>query len=139
MIINEIKTTASNRVVATTTTTTTLSGTTILTIPTTKIPDIEIDTPPPQLSSVPTRLKQQQQNGSLSKFLLNDSNSFNNTTTNTDILSISSSSSVATHNAYLNSHNSHGAGSTSGISSYISDISGVDLSMDSVVERFNEE
>ena len=89
-------------------------------------------------SSVPTRLKQQ--TGSFSKFILNDSSSFNNTTTNTDLLSLSSSSSLATQNAYLNGHNLHGAVSTSGVStSYISDMSGVDLSMDSVVERFNEE
>jgi hypothetical protein len=44
---------------------------------------------------------------------------------------------TATNNAYLNGH---GPGSTSGISSsYVSDMSGVDLSMDSVVDRFNEE
>ena len=146
LIINEIKTTASTKVTGMATTPTTTATTT------NKLGESNAEnigeqtpasmntTPVTTASSVPHRLKQQ--TGSISKFLLNDSNSFNNTTTNTDMLSISSSSSFATttHNAYLNGHNSHGAGSTSGISSsYISDTSGVDLSMDSVVERFNEE
>jgi hypothetical protein len=136
LIINEIKTTASSR--------STSTGTTTI-LPTTKvIPILDIDliieqqqqqpvTQTTPASSIPIRLKHQ--NGSASKFLLNDSNSFNNT----DLLSTSSSSSLATatNNAYLNGH---GPGSTSGISSsYVSDMSGVDLSMDSVVDRFNEE